>query len=216
MASLAAWVGLWIAVGAGFVLMTRRGYDYIRGWKPTSAYFLALSIVAGMAFGDTLRHALESFRVHHLGFLLGLIVLQFAVHHVAHRFGRPPVRRIERAPHVYWLRMDARYLVSKTFEILFQQTMLWILVLMLREAGFGVRELTLVAVPVFGIVHVPIAMLVGRFFGIYYFVSSLFAGLIFPYVILTWPDGFLWSLICHWGYYLVSQLLFWDWESTET
>ena len=209
---VALWVATWIAVGAGFVLLVRRGRDYICGWRTTSVYFAGATLLALWLFADPLHPALEALRPFHLLWFLAGTSLQLGGHAFAHRHGRAPERRIREAPHVYWLRMDLRYTVSKTFEILFQQTMLVALVGFLAGAGLSATTIVLVAVPTFGLVHGPIARLVGRFFGAYYFVSSILAAILMPTVILWRPDGFVLSYLLHVLYYLGSQMIFWDWS----
>lgn len=209
------WIALWVLVGAGFVLLVRRGRDYIAAPGTTSLYFGVASVVAGAAFGEWLGPALHGVRAIHLGWFGALLCLQFAAHLVAHRKGNPRDELVRRAPHVYWLRMDWRYLVSKTFEIAFQQTMLVSLVLLLAAHGLSAAQITAIAVPVFGIVHLPIARLVGRFFGFYYLASALVAAAIMPAVVLWKSDGWVYSFTLHFLYYLGSQLAFWQWGRSE-
>lgn len=210
------WVLTWTVVGAGFVLLVRSGRNYIEGWRETAAYFVAAVAGALWLFSGALQPAVDALRPSHALWLLAGALLQLGTHVVAHRHGSVPERRVREAPHVYWLRMDLRYTISKTFEILFQQTMLVALVRLLADAGLSTRAIVLVAVPVFGLVHIPIARLVGRFFGIYYIVSSLVAAVAMPAVILWRPDGFVLSYLLHVLYYVASQILFWEWGRART
>lgn len=212
-AQLGLWVAIWTAVGAGFVLLVRRGHDYVRGWKVATPYFALASVLVFLVFRETLAPRLTLLGGRHLLGLAAVFLAGLAAHRIAHRRGRPPERRIRQSPHVYWLRMDPRYAVSKSVELLFQQTMLVALVFTLAGGGLSRVAIVSFAMFVFGIVHLPIARLVGRYFGIYYFVSSLLAAVVFPLVILARPDGFVLSYLLHVLYYAGSQLFFWDWSA---
>ncbi|MEZ4650849.1 MAG: alpha/beta hydrolase-fold protein [Candidatus Eisenbacteria bacterium] len=206
------WVAVWVGIGGGFVLLVRKGLDYVHGWHTTSVYFSLGVAVAALLFRGPLQPVLAALRPADVVWILVGLGIQLGVVWFARRNGRPPEKRITDAPHVYWLRGDPRYAFSKTFEILFQQTMLVALVHALAAAGFGRAMIVLLAVPVFGLVHVPITRLVGRYFGTYYFAFSLVAAVLMPLLILSGPHGFVLSYLLHVGFYAGSQLLFWDWS----
>ena len=210
-----SWVAVWVGLGGGFVLLVRRSWDYIQGWHVTSAYFLVGAALAVALFRAPLHSVVTAFEPFDVSWILVGLGIQLLVVWFARRNGRPPAKRIDDAPHVYWLRGDPRYAVSKTFEILFQQTMLVALVHILAQAGFSRSTIVLLAVPVFGLVHVPIARLVGRYFGAYYFVFSLIAAVLMPLLILSGPKGFVLSYLLHVGFYAGSQMLFWDWSRRD-
>ncbi len=206
---LALWLVLWLAGGASFVILVRRGIDYVTRPVRVAATFVVLTLIAVQPFWPLVRT-----RVTSTAPVTGLAVLGVAGVAVAvHAFLRARLRRpsafIAAHPHIYWLRLDDRYLVSKPFEILFQQTLLVSLVCLLDARGASTVAIVLGCMTLFGASHVLLFRLVGRLFGWYYLISSLVAAIVFPVLILHLRDGIVWSLSAHWLFYVASAAAFW-------
>lgn len=205
---IAGWALLWVATGTVYVLMVRRGIDYVRqpGW--VALYFAAASFLVALPFREVLAPRLASLRVGH-GILLAVtICLQIVGYRFGARRWTAPASLIRAYPHIYWLPMDPRYHVSKPFEILFQQTLVVSLVSLLATHGWSLAGIIPVMVGVFALLHVPIIPLVGRFFGLYYLGASIIAAVAFPWLILARSDGFVFVYCAHWLFYLLSALSF--------
>jgi hypothetical protein len=202
------WVALWGLVGAGFVLLVRAGFDYIRGFWVTALYFAVGTFVAGRLFWSILEPRVRCLHLEHAVWGAGVIAIYLLVHLWLRRTRVVEESITSRYPHIYWLRLDDRYVFSKVFEILFQQTMVVTLTLFLSREGFRGVPLALFFMVLFAAVHLPIVKLVGPYFGRYYLLSSLGAAALFPFVILRTEDGHAVSYLIHVGYYIVSTILF--------
>ena len=202
------WVGLWLLVGTGFVLLVRAGFDYIRGFWATALYFAAGTLAAGRLFWTLLEPRIRCLEPEYALWGCGAVAVYLLVHLWLRRTRVVDPRVTERYPHIYWLRLDDRYIISKAFEVLFQQTMVLTLTLFLSRLGYRGWTLSLFFMVTFALVHVPIAKLVGPFFGRYYFLSSLGGAVLFPQMILASQYGHVHSYIFHLGYYIASTVLF--------
>lgn len=205
---LAGWALLWLAIGTVYVFLVRRGIDYVRqpGW--VALYFAAASILAALPFREVLTPRFASLRAWHAA-LLGLTILfQVAGYRFAARRWPRPERLIRAYPHIYWLPLDPRYHVSKPFEILFQQILVVSLVSLLAARGWSLAAIIAIMIAMFALLHVPIVPLVGQFFGLYYLGCAMLAAIVFPWLILARPDGFVLVYCAHWLFYLCSSLLF--------
>lgn len=199
----------WVAVGVVFVLLVRRGVNYLDRYPITALYFALATIVVATPFRDMLLPLLQELRPFHGVLFLFVLGLHVFVYHWLPRRLRRPGALIHAYPHIYWLRLDQRYNVSKPVEILFQQTLFVSLVLLFERSGMPRLGWNLLLVGLFASLHIPIVPLVGRYFGLYYLGSSIIAAIVFPAVILWRPDGFVYSYLLHWLYYLASAIFFW-------
>jgi len=203
------WMAAWVAVGTVFVLLVRRRVNYLDRYPITAAYFLLATVVVAAPFRELLVPLLHEIHPMHL-VLFGIVLrAHVLVYRLLPRRVARPESLIRAYPHIYWLRMDQRYNVTKPVEILFQQTLFVSLVLLLDRSGMPRVGWNLLLVAIFASLHIPIIALVGRYFGLYYLGSSIVAAILFPAIILWRPDGFVYSYLLHWLYYLASAIFFW-------
>jgi hypothetical protein len=115
---------------------------------------------------------------------------------------------IDISTYPFVLRMQESFLVSKAFEIMFQQTFFIICVYYLfnkNVAGwknilsFGIFTL---------IIHIPV-LLVPNAMGKTLLLSSFFAGVIFSYCITKFKKGFLYSFFIHYAFYVLLGAAYW-------
>ena len=125
------------------------------------------------------------------------------------RFLRRPDVLIARHPEEFYLRMDYRYLVPKSFEVLFQQIVIVVLTLLLAETGLSVTEVVFAFLGIFGMLHLPMLLVLGRGPGLSYGLASVTLAAAFPVLILRVQSGFLYSYVAHWFFYTVIALFAW-------
>ncbi len=100
------------------------------------------------------------------------------------------------------------YFIPKFAEILLQQLLIAALVLDFHARKFSVKEISFWCMILFGIGHVLLALngspllYVARFT-----VSALIFGYVFPILIIRVPNGFLYSYMLHWLYYVVTIIM---------
>jgi len=206
---LILWLVLWLAGGASFVVLVRRGIDYVTHPLRVAAAFVGLTLILVQPFWPLVRtRVAETSPVAGLA-IVAVAGIAVAVHALLRTRLRRPAAFIAAHPHIYWLRLDDRYLVSKPFEILFQQTLLVSLVCVLDARGTSTTGIVLACMALFGASHVLLFRLVGRLFGWYYLLSSMVAAVVFPIVVLHVRDGIVWSLSAHWLFYVASAAAFW-------
>jgi len=203
---LAGWLAVWIATGLVYVWLVRRGITYVSRPLAVAAYFAVATALAAWPFRDLLAAPLGALRPWHGLALAGVIGLQLATYRILRKNG--PSARASQHPHIYWLRLDGNYHVSKPFEILFQQTLVLVLVRLITTNGGTLGACIGCFLVVFPALHVPIVPLVGRTFGLYYLAWSFVAAVVFPIVITSRPDGFVFTALGHWLFYLASSVVF--------
>ena len=120
-----------------------------------------------------------------------------------------PVTFIKKYPDHYWAQMNYRYLVSKSFDIIFQQTMIIIGVFMLYNAGLPLLTTIFYFFLLFAFIHLIGISTAGKALGMFYFIASLFGAIIFPILILSFKTGFIYSYIIHYSFYIGAGTFVW-------
>jgi hypothetical protein len=207
------WGALWLAGGTLFVLLVRRGMTYVDRPLTIAVFFFVLSVLVALPFRDLLLPRLAELEPVHGVLVLGLVGFQVGTYAVTRRRLPRPERLIDANRHIYFLRMDDRYLVSKSFEILFQQTLLASLVLVLVDAGLSTSRIVIACVTLFAVAHVPLLKLVGRVFGVFYIVSAAVAAAVFPLLIAGVEAGIAYSYVLHSLFYTLAGVAFWMLEA---
>ena len=85
---------------------------------------------------------------------------------------------------VYFVRMDYRYLITKIFEIIWQQTAIITLIFIIYNYIEYNRASFYLFALIFALTHLPLYLLMERKIESWFLVSSFAAGLVFPYFIL--------------------------------
>lgn len=206
---ISVWILLWL-VGFGlFNFLRKRGMTYTA--KPTLVvlYFLASTGMVILYFYEKVFSASSFFSLTAMSVLLVMYAAAFLTYYFSHKYLQKPTQLIEKYNDQYFIKMDYRYLISKSFDILFQQTLIFILVILLSEQGIDLSKIVLVFVLVFGIIHVVNIPVAGKLFGIYYFIASVIGAFLFPILILKVEGGLVYSYILHFFFYTISAVFFW-------
>jgi hypothetical protein len=104
--------------------------------------------------------------------------------------------------------LNYRYLLSKPFDILFQQLMILLLIFLLQKYISSPFSLVVLFGLIFGLIHSPILIFKKNKWGKILFTSSFLAGLIFPLIIISFPAGLLYSFSIHWLFYLIIGTIY--------
>lgn len=105
-------------------------------------------------------------------------------------------------------RWNRKYIVSKSFDILFQQISLISIILYMQNLGFENLLIIGILFFVFGVGHVFKIFVNGKFYGEYFTAFGILASLVFPIVILFEPYGFYITYTLHWTFYTISKYYF--------
>ena len=116
------WLTIWFVVWRVFYgPMARRRINYVDGFLWTSAFFLIVSALIVMGFRDVLLSFAGGVDAVPFVVFGAMVLVQIVLYRVAARRLRRPVTLIEQNPREMFLRLDFRYLISKSFEVLFQK-----------------------------------------------------------------------------------------------
>lgn len=200
------WFGTWAFF---YFYLIGRGINYVKDAEVTTLYFLFVSVTMLGLFGDRLAPFLDDYAGLPFGILAVAFLLNLGIYYYVPTFFRRPSVLIKKYPNEFFLALDSRYLISKTFDIIYQQIFIILLVAALARIGLSVKEITLAFALLFSVIHFPLIWIEGRLWGIYFMTAALLSALFFPPLILQVPYGFIYTFIIHWGFYTLSGMLFW-------
>ena len=200
---------LWLACWGASFGMIRRGVTYIEHPARTSALFLSFSMPVVVLHWPRLEPMMSKITAAPLVTLLLAIALTLTSYAVVPGLLRRPEALIARHPAEFYLRMDYRYLLPKSFEVLFQQLVILALTLLLAETGLSVMAVVFAFLGIFGVLHLPILLVIGRGPGISYGIASMTLAAAFPVLILRVHSGFLYSYAAHWFVYTIVAVVAW-------
>lgn len=203
------WILLWAITFGTFYFMTKRGVTFNKRYGLLILFFLFFSFLAVYYFKDILVNLKGNFTLLPFLIFAFIYITTIALYNLSHKRLQRPTLFIERYPHQHFIKMDYRYLVSMPFQILFQQIMIWIIVLWLSKQNYSLFEIITYFILIFGLLHVFAMMPNGKVFGTYYLIASLIGAFIFPILILKVNYGFVYSYIVHFSFYSISSVLFW-------
>lgn len=200
---------VWFLVWVIFIFYLQpQGIDYINNYVLTSIYFLLVIVILTTAFKDQIGEYVEQFSPKDLLIMVIFSLLVVFIYYFLNiSIEDHSLFIIKDSLHPIFQLSD-RFLVTKAFEIMFQQTffMISIYYLFCNDVSKKIDML------LFGIylmfVHSPM-LFIGSYVGKVLFAVSFFAGLIFSYCITRSKKGFIYSYMIHFGFYVLFAAFFW-------
>jgi len=142
--ALVVFVGAW----EFWLIREKKGLNYINNFLFAGIYFLFWSAVLIFIFQEEFLKLTADFTVIPFIFLLLLFVFNALVYFFLPKFFKRPSNVIRNHPKEFFLYLDYRYVFSKSFDILFQQSVIILIVLFLQDMGFGLAAI----IPAFALI----------------------------------------------------------------
>ena len=207
------WLVLWIVSWRVFYgPMSRRRITYVDNFCLTAVYFLSLSFLAALIFRDALVPIAGTVARPSIIVLAVMICAQLLLYYLSRRFLQKPQNAMERHPQEFFLTFDYRYLFSKAFEVLYQQTMIVALILTIDQAAGSLTHVVIIYAAVFSLGHVPMLTLFGnqaKSFAWFYVVAAIASSIVFPPLVLKVDGGFIYAYVIHSFFYTLLAAVFW-------
>ncbi|MEK9160490.1 MAG: hypothetical protein AAB440_00430 [Patescibacteria group bacterium] len=182
----------------------------------TFVYFLFMALVLAALFPqEALRlfDPVSSLTVFFTLFML--FVVNPWVYERMKKLHQTPSRLAHAYPDQQFLLIDTRFLFSKTGDVVFQQTAVGILLLLLYGAGVPLSELVPLFAVIFAIIHLHLYATTRALWATYFTISATVGGFMIPFIILLVPGGVYYAIIIHMLWYVGSGALFGAIEAVE-
>ena len=203
------WLALWSGVWGLFYALLSMGINYISRPLVTALFFLVATFFVLGVYKDVFRKGIDELKSIPslvLSLSLGVSILVYLVFPM---LLRRPDSLIVQNPAMFFLHFDLRYLFAKVFDIMFQQTLIFMLVRLLLGRGLSRGLTCLLCVILFGLAHTYLLCHKGYVLGMYFVAFSMVAGWIFPLLISKYRNGVAYTFSIHWMFYIVTGTICW-------
>ncbi len=196
-------------LGFVYVVNRRLHLTFVKNPALTFLYFVAMTLLIALLFypySAELFHPGSVLTV--VFFLFVLFVLNPWAYRTLVEKGMVAKRLAALYPDQAFLALDERYLLSKTGDVVFQQTALGILALMLIALGVPFTTLVPLFALAFAIMHLHLFLSMRPLWAAYFTVCAAASGFVLPYLILLVPGGIYFAIVLHLMWYVGSGALF--------
>jgi hypothetical protein len=199
---------VWFAVWAFFILvLEKQGIDYSNHYVITSLYFMLVIAAISAVFRRQIGAYIESFSPKDLLivsiFSALMALIYFLVNHFIIASSGINLNLLPTS-----VRMQESFLVSKAFEIMFQQTIFIVSIYYIFDNKVSNwKDIFLFGLFVL-LIHIPL-LIIPDFMSYIIISVSFFAGIIFSYCITRFKKGFIYSFMVHYGFYVAIGAAYW-------
>jgi len=174
------------------------GIDYENNYIITSLYYLVVIVILTTLYKNEIGEYVERFAPIDLLFMLIFSVSVSVIYYLAGIFSNVEINH-SIGP---IFSLNENFLVSKSFEIMFQQCFFMISIYYLFDNNVSkYKDIILFGLYAM-VIHLPI-LFISSPAGRILFAVSFFAGMLFSYCITKSKKGFMWSYMIHFGFYVI-------------
>jgi len=202
------WIIYWLTGQGLLAYFMKKKIYYIRHYVLVAAYFTSISLVPIIIFNGLFSETLKNINIFSVILIVFAAGMGFTVYFLTKKYVNPPEKFLKKHEYHLFLKLDYRYIISCSFELVYQQTLILMLVTILHDEGLSLIRIIII----FSLIFVPIHALMfikDRFSGAYYTTASLFGAVVFPALILSFENGIIYSYIVHLAFYMIGGPFFW-------
>lgn len=195
---------IWFIGWGIWVFLVKKNLNYVKTYRIATIYFLFLSIIVLFFYKPYLTFYFHNFPFKLFPFYIVILffLISSAVYFFAKKIFGNNFLSLHLANNLFFATMSFRFLLAKSFDILFQQLLLLSLVLSFRTEGFNILQIISLVTIFFGLSHVFLLGIRSDKITFWFVLASFFAGAIFSSLILLSPYGFIYSYLIHWSFYI--------------
>ncbi len=202
-------------LGWGIYFTLEKKWLYLKN-KPelTAVYFLTLAVAIFYNF----RSLLPSRDVPALYFypiiILGVFYTVNHFYFILRKNFNEPILLIERHPLDTWLEANRRSLLTTSGAILFQQSIITLIIFNLSSLGFDLKSIILIFAATFGAMHLPLIFVKGIYLTSIFTTAAVLSAILFPVFLLNLMSGMFLNYIIHWMFYVSITFIFWKYQDS--
>lgn len=203
---------IWYGSVAGHALFALLGIEYHYTHTPAlvSAYMTVWLALLLAFYPHTLRKVPIGNLLDSAALLIAFFGLLALLYGVLLPALPAPVALAQLYPETYFLSAGPAYVIPKSLEIALQQSIIVAMILLFASYFRSFRSIVFAYATLFTVAHLLlVAFWPENVFFLIFTLAALCSSLIFPYLILKVRNGFIYSYIVHWLFYVVLTLWFW-------
>lgn len=204
---------IWFSVFSIYYYFSKRQLRLADNPELTTVYFVLAAIFVYSSFKEYLPHTFFKFVPF---YLLSVFVVFFLMNYLyfilKHHF-HEPLLLIKRHPLDHWLEANKRTLFTRSAHLMFQQSIITVIIFALHHLGFDLLQITGIFVLMFGVIHLPLVFVKGFFITMMFTLCATVGSALFPVILLSVPYGFIINYLLHMAFYAVITFFFWKYQS---
>ena len=203
------WLAIWSLIMGAYAFGFRSfGITYLSNAPVTVIYFLLSAWLGYRYFGLSKRiSSIKNLRRQMLFAFLSTVLFYLSTIVMANTIPMGEANRafVIKSDFLFpLLRLEVT--LSKLAEIIFQQTYILALILFLKNKINDKKGTIIVFTSIFFILHLPLFFIFQEF-SLIFTIPSLFAGIVFSFLILTFDYGIFYSFVFHKAFYLLLAVV---------
>ena len=204
------WLVIWgFVFGFFFLGMRQNGVGFVTAPIAVSFYFIIISALVLGVFRGHLHPYVRKFTIIPFIFLLIVFILSTIIYYVIPLYFTSPPPEIVNNPVLNFTELAFPFLVSKGFEILFQQIMIIVLISLLYELKIKFKQMMILIPVIFVLGHIGFFFIGYTLEGLFYAFWALVGIPIFIYLIEKVNYGFVYSYMIHYFFYVLAGAVSW-------
>jgi len=209
MNKLLLWILIWGIVWLGYDFLKKHKINFVDNFFVTLVYFLIVDLTLIYFFKNDLIIFFKDVTMSTIFFFVLVILFYFLLYHITRKHRKISKTVIKKYPWYTLLRIDYKFLISKPFEILFQQLCVLLLITWLMQYGFVFYQILIVFGILFGLSHLRLLFESRNLFTYLFIVTALIGSIVLPYLIVYVKNGAIYSYLIHYGYYTLLGTVYW-------
>lgn len=200
------WLVFWgVGMGGYLSILNPLGISHLENTHITIPYFLGMAALGAKLFNLSSLLLQLRYWKNQLGLIFLTCLGYFLSAYLLNRY-------IPISEEVYHQLMDIKIYfplfllktsATKVADIVFQQTLILAIILYLQEEIRSYKDVIVIFTIVFSVLHFPL-IFVFKFMAFIFIIPSIFAGVIFSYLITTRKNGISLAFFTHVFFYLVT------------
>lgn len=201
-------ISICIVLFIGFIVFTflsSQKLNHIKNYKRVSLLFFYATTILFFLYLNDIKSYFAIFSFVPLFLLLFFYFGLFLVYRLMKRYVDPTIVEKLEARKVYFASISYRYIIYKSFDIVFQQMSIVCVLVFLKNLHIVYPLLVTLFAVSFAISHLFMFQR-GSLIGILFMGSAFFGGLTFP-LLLNFQYGIIYTFILHWMFYITLGVL---------
>lgn len=199
---------IWFFVWVIFIFyLEPQGIDYVNRYLLSCIYFLLIIIALSTFFKKELDGYVDDFSIKDLGYMVLFSISIAVIYYFISIYSEKSLFSNIKYSLDPVFHLDNRYLVTKAFEIMFQQSFFMISIHYLFNNNVS-RNIDMLLFGLYSMfIHIPTLFI--SVLGPILFIASFFSGIIFSHFITKSKKGFIYSYMIHFSFYVLLAVVFW-------
>ncbi len=198
---------IFFALAFGFVSLTETQVITMEKYIPVMIFLILVSIITLLLFKDVTINYFKNLNwKRSLILISSSLLVHFLVSYVVINFFPRPEWPFS-SKGASFLLMNNYYVWAKPLDVFVQQLFILLLVLRLSKFGLSLKNITILFMFGFGLIHIFQIFKTDLIIGLTFTVGAIVSSFIYPYMILKKNNGFAYNFMIHLLMYNIASIL---------